>query len=57
MLSGSLGSTKIANGRMRGAEISFTAGGAQYTGRVNGSSIQGTMTGGSGASWTATKVR
>jgi len=57
MLSGSLGSAKIANGRMRGAEISFTAGGAQYTGRVNGSSIQGTMTGGSGASWTATKVR
>ena len=57
MLSGSLGSTKIADGRMRGAEISFTAGGARYTGRVNGSSIQGTVTGGSGGSWTATKVR
>ena len=57
MLSGSIGSTKIANGRMRGSDISFTAGGAQYTGRVNGSSIQGTVTGGSGASWTATKVR
>jgi hypothetical protein len=57
VLSGSIGSTKIANGRMRGSDISFTAGGAQYTGRVNGSSIQGTVTGGSGASWTATKLR
>ena len=57
MLSGSIGSTTIASGRMRGNDISFTAGGAQYTGRVNGSSIQGTVTGGSGASWTATKVR
>jgi hypothetical protein len=57
MLSGSIGSTKIANGRMRGNDISFTSGGAQYTGRVNGSSIQGTVTGGSGASWTATKLR
>ena len=57
MLSGSIGSTKIANGRMRGSEISFTAGGAQYTGRVTGSSIQGTVTGGSDTSWTATKIR
>jgi hypothetical protein len=57
MLSGSIGSTKIANGRMRGSDISFTSGGARYTGRVNGSSIQGTVTAGSGASWTATKLR
>jgi hypothetical protein len=57
MLSGSIGSTKIANGRMRGSDISFTAGSAQYTGRVNGSSMQGTVTGGSGGSWTATRVR
>ena len=57
MLSGSIGSTPIASGRMRGSDISFTAGGAQYTGRVNGSSIQGSVTGGSGASWTATKIR
>ena len=57
MLSGSIGSTPIANGRMRGSDISFTAGSARYTGRVNGGSIQGTVTGGSGASWTATKIR
>ena len=57
MLSGSIGSTPIASGRMRGSDISFTAGGAQYTGRVNGSSIQGSVTSGNGASWTATKIR
>jgi SAM-dependent methyltransferase len=39
------------------AKVEGTAGGARYTGRVNGSSIQGTVTGGSGGSWTATKVR
>jgi hypothetical protein len=38
---------------MRGADIAFTAGGVQYTGRVNGNSMQGS----GGASWTATKVR
>jgi hypothetical protein len=57
MLSGSIGPTKIANGRMRGSEINFAAGGAQYTGRVTGSSIQGTVRGGTAASWTATKIR
>jgi SAM-dependent methyltransferase len=57
MLSGTIGSTKLANGRIRGSDISFTAGSAQYTGRVNGGSIQGTVTGGSGAAWTATKIR
>src|SRR5881628_2927533 len=36
MVSGSLGSVPIANGRLRGDEISFSAGGAKYTGRVNG---------------------
>jgi hypothetical protein len=53
MLSGTLGSTPISNARMRGSDISFTAGSAKYTGRVNGNSIQGT----GGSSWTATKVK
>jgi SAM-dependent methyltransferase len=52
MLSGTLGSTPIADGRLRGDEISFTAGGQKYTGKVNGSTITGTS--GSGA-FTATK--
>ena len=55
MLSGTLGSTPISDARMRGNQITFTAGGAQYTGEVKGTSMQGTIKGGSGGSWTATK--
>ena len=51
MLTGTLGSNPISNARMRGSDITFTAGGTQYTGRVNGSTIQGT----GGGSWTASE--
>jgi precorrin-6B methylase 2 len=53
MLTGSLGSNTITNGRMRGAQISFSVAGVKYTGTVDGSSMKGTMSG--GQSWTATK--
>ena len=47
--------TSISNGRMRGDQISFTAAGAEYRGRVNGGRIEGTVTsGGQAAPWTAT---
>jgi hypothetical protein len=52
MLSGSLGSTQVSQGRLRGDEISFTAGGTTYTGRVEGNSIRGTV---NGQAFTATK--
>jgi precorrin-6B methylase 2 len=52
MVSGTLGSNAIAEGRLRGEQIEFKAGGKTYTGRVNGNSITGTV---DGASWTATK--
>ncbi|MBI4475864.1 MAG: methyltransferase domain-containing protein [Acidobacteria bacterium] len=55
MLSGTLGSSTISGGRLRGDQISFTVGTAKYTGRVNGNSIQGTITGGSGGAFTATR--
>jgi len=55
VITGTLGSTPISDGRLRGSEISFTAGGAQYTGQVKGTSMQGTVKGGSGGSWSATK--
>jgi hypothetical protein len=45
----------IANGRLRGDQIRFTAGGAQYTGRVNGNAIEGTVKGGSSGNWKATR--
>jgi hypothetical protein len=59
MLSGTLKSgnvsTPITNGRLRGDQISFTAGGAQYTGRVSGNAMEGTVKGGSDSKWRATR--
>jgi 2-polyprenyl-3-methyl-5-hydroxy-6-metoxy-1,4-benzoquinol methylase len=49
-------STPITNGRLRGDQISFTAGGAQYTGRVNGNVIDGNVKGGSDSKWRATRA-
>jgi SAM-dependent methyltransferase len=57
MVSGTLGAASIGEGRLRGDEISFTAGDAKYTGRVNGNTIQGTVvSGGSTSNWSATRV-
>ncbi len=57
MLAGALKSgsspAPISNGRMRGDMISFTAGGTEYSGRVNGNSMTGTIKG--GGSFTATR--
>jgi SAM-dependent methyltransferase len=49
--------TPIVNGRMKGDQISFTAAGAEYSGRVSGGRIEGTVTssGGQTAPWTATR--
>ncbi len=54
-ISGTIGTNKITDGKMNGDQITFTAGGVKYTGRVNGTSMQGTMTGGRGGSWNATR--
>lgn len=57
MISGTLkagnGVMQVA-GKLNGDEISFTAGEAQYTGRVNGNSIEGTLK--SGGKWSATRA-
>ena len=56
MLSSANGSVPIA-GKLRGAEIAFTVGAAQYAGRVNGTSMDGTVTsGGTTATWSATRT-
>jgi hypothetical protein len=56
-LKGKGGVTKVTNGKLRGDEITFTAGGTQYTGRVNGSTIEGiSKSGGKEAKWQATAV-
>jgi hypothetical protein len=61
MISGTLNtggsSATPADGKLRGEEISFTAGGAQYVGRVSGNTMQGTFTsGGSTGTWSASRV-
>jgi SAM-dependent methyltransferase len=45
--------TQISDGKLRGDQLTFTAGGTKYAGRVNGNTIEGT-TGPSG-NWRATK--
>ncbi len=62
MVSGTLssgsGTTPIVNGKVRGDQITFEAGGAQYTGRVSGEAIQGTFrSGGSTTNWQASRTR
>jgi len=55
MISGTLkngNATTPINGKLHGSEISFTAGGVQYTGQVNGNSIEGTA---GGSKWSATR--
>jgi hypothetical protein len=49
-VSGTLGSTPIVNGKLRGDQVTFEAGGSRYTGRVNGETIDGTVTAGSSTS-------
>ena len=53
MISGTLksgaNSAPITNGKLNGDQISFTAGGRQYTGHVNGNTMDG-------GSWKATRV-
>jgi len=53
MLTGTLGSTAINGGRVRGDEVTFAVGKTVYTGRVQGNTIRGTAAG--GAAFTATK--
>ena len=53
VLSGTLGSNPLTNGRLTGDSITFSAGGVTYTGTVNGNSMKGTT--GTGTAWSATK--
>lgn len=49
------GNSTPIEGSLKGEEITFTAGGATYTGRVNGTAMSGDVKGGSGGKWSATK--
>ena len=54
MLTGTMGTTSVS-GRLRGNEITLTAGNVTYKGTVNGTSMSGTMSGGRTGNWTAAK--
>jgi precorrin-6B methylase 2 len=54
-ITGTLGTNAISAGKLRGAEITFNVGDVKYTGRVNGNTISGTMSGSRTGSWSATK--
>jgi len=61
MVSGTIktasGSAPIENGRLRGEEITFVAGGNHYTGRVSGDTIEGRVSGSGGErAWSATRL-
>jgi methyltransferase family protein len=47
---------QITGGKLNGDRISFSAGGSQYTGQVNGDSIEGAVKGGSGGTWSARRA-
>ena len=47
--------TPVSNGRVRGDQISFTAGGSDYTGRVKGQTMQGRVKGMTSGAWSATR--
>lgn len=61
MVSGALNSgdkvSEIAKGTLRGDKITFTAGGAQYTGTVSGTTMKGTVKSGAGSSSPFTATR
>lgn len=58
MVSGTLGPQEIANGRLRGEELRFTAGAAEYVARLDGDRITGTMRqGGNETAWRATRTK
>ena len=48
-------SAPITNGRLRGNRISFTVGGANYIGRVNGDTMGGDLKGGATGDWRAVR--
>jgi precorrin-6B methylase 2 len=56
MLSGTLNKQPIAQGRLKGDEISFTVGESQYLGRVSGNVMSGEVRGPKPGQWKATRA-
>jgi SAM-dependent methyltransferase len=50
------GTQAIRNGQLRGDQLSFSAGGADYTGRVSGNRVEGTVKGSASGPWSASRA-
>ena len=50
-------SMPIRNGRVRGDEISFSAGDTNYAGKISGDSIRGVVKGSTHGAWNATRLK
>ena len=55
-ITGTLAGLPITDGKLNGAAISFSAGGVQYTGRVEGGEMRGEAKGGQAGSWSARRM-
>lgn len=55
MISGTLGATPVTGGKLRGEEITFTVGIAEFNGRVQGDTMSGRVTGGIGGVFSGTR--
>lgn len=56
-IDGSLGGKPITAASLRGDAISFSADGREYSGRVAGDRMEGTVKGSTSGKWTATRVK
>jgi hypothetical protein len=56
VLTGTLNKLPISNARLKGEEISFTVGDAQYVGRVSGNTMSGEVNGPRAGQWRATRI-
>jgi hypothetical protein len=60
MVSGTLkagdNTVPVRNGKLRGDLLSFSAGNSEYTGRVNGTTIEGTVKGANAGAWSANRT-
>jgi precorrin-6B methylase 2 len=55
MVTGTLGSAEILEGKLTGEDISFKVGGVVYKGKVAGNTMSGAASGASNGNWTATR--
>jgi SAM-dependent methyltransferase len=55
VVTGTLGGASIENGRVRGEDVTFTAGGTPYSARITGNALVGTSKGATETPWRATR--